>query len=130
MWFEQLHYLGGSENQKATFQWEFEVSQVTKYPAHFHKNEQTQVLYKDLDGTLTGLDGGGWALPNSELVPPELCTASVPAFSNYTAINGTICSREVNFLRMAWNRAEPLVCCCYDTVIIHAIELSEMCSFV
>ena len=78
----------------------------------------TQVLYKDLDGTLTGLDGGGWALPNSELVPPELCTASVPAFSNYTAINGSVCSREVNFLRMAWNRAEPLVSCCYDTVII------------
>ena len=68
------------------------------------------MLYKDLDGTLTGLDGGGWVLPNSDLVPPDFCTASVPEFSlNSTVKNGTVCSRHVNFLRMAWNRAEPLV---------------------
>ena len=69
-----------------------------------------QVLFKDLDGTLTGLNNGGWALPNSELVAPEFCTKSVPAFSvNNSVINGTVCNSEINLLRMAWNRAEPLV---------------------
>ena len=71
------------------------------------------MLFKDLDGTLTGLSNGGWALPNSELVSPE-CTKSVPAFSvNNSVINGTVCSSEINLLRMAWNRAEPLVSMVY-----------------
>lgn len=73
-----------------------------------------QVLFKDLDGTLTGLNNGGWVLPSSELVPPELCTKSVPAFSvNNSVVNGTVCSSEINFLRMAWNGAEPLVSTAY-----------------
>ena len=68
------------------------------------------MLYKDLDGTLTGLSNGGWVLPNSQLVPPEFCTQSIPAFSvNNSVINGTVCSSEINFLRLAWNGAEPLV---------------------
>ena len=25
MWFEQLNFIGGSQNNKAAFQWEFEV---------------------------------------------------------------------------------------------------------
>ena len=29
VWFEELNFIGGSENHKATFQWEFEVRQVT-----------------------------------------------------------------------------------------------------
>ena len=68
------------------------------------------MLFKDLDGTLTGLSNGGWVLPDSELVPPEFCTKSVPAFSvNSSVINGTVCSSEINLLRLAWNGAEPLV---------------------
>ena len=69
-----------------------------------------QVLYRDLDGTLTGQPGGGWVLPNSDLAPPQHCARSVPEFSvNSTVANGTVCSSDVNFLRMAWNRAQPLV---------------------
>ncbi len=69
-----------------------------------------KVLYRDLDGTLTGLPGGGWIVPDSGLVPDDHCTLSVPAFSgNSMSFNGTVCNDEVKFLRMAWNNAMPLV---------------------
>ena len=49
-------------------------------------------------------------MPDSPLVPDAHCTVSVPEFSgNSTSFNGTMCTNEVQFLRMAWNRAEPLV---------------------
>ena len=75
-------------------------------PTHTHI---WQVLFKDLDGTLTGLDGGGWVTADSELYPPQYCTKSIPEFSVNTAVPGSRCTPDVYFLRMAWNRAEPLV---------------------
>lgn len=84
VWFQQLAFLGGSDQRKTGFQWEHEV------------------LYRDVDGTLTGQPGGGWVLPNSDLAPPQHCARSVPEFSvNSTVANGTVCSSDVNFLRMA-----------------------------
>lgn len=65
-----------------------------------------QVLYRDLDGSLTGIPGG-WVVPNSSLVPDAHCTLSVAAFSS--SFNGTVCNAQVQFLRMAWNQAMPLV---------------------
>lgn len=67
-----------------------------------------QVLYYDLDGTLTG-SVGGWATPNSELHPPQHCTKSIPEFSLNPIHPGTVCTRDVHFLRMALNQATPLV---------------------
>lgn len=49
-------------------------------------------------------------VPNSALVPDEFCTPSVAAFSgNSASFNGTVCGLQVQFLRMAWNGAVPLV---------------------
>ena len=67
-----------------------------------------QVLYRDLDGTLTG-HAGGWATPDSNLHPPQHCTKSVPEFSLNPSFPGTVCTSDVYFLRMAWNQATPLV---------------------
>ncbi len=67
-----------------------------------------QVLYHDLDGTLTG-HAGGWATPNSDLHPPAYCIASVPEFSVNDSYHGTICSSDVYFMRMAWNDSKPQV---------------------
>ena len=69
-----------------------------------------QVLYRDLDGSLTGRPGGGWVVPDSALVPSQFCELSVPAFSNrHSNSNGTVCTSQVRFLRMAWNSALPTV---------------------
>lgn len=76
----------------------------------------SQVLFRDLDGSLTGLPGGGWVVPDSPLVPDLHCNLSVPEFSgNSSSFNGTVCSSEVHFVRMAWNRAEPMVSPSADT---------------
>lgn len=84
---------------------------------YFHK-----VLYRDLDGSLTGLPGGGWVVPNSPLLPDSLCTPSLPVFSAGT-FNGSVCDGGVHFLRMAWNQAEPLVSkgCSYITILLFII---------
>lgn len=75
-----------------------------------HSYTPMQVLYRDLDGSLTGLAGGGWVVPDSPLVPDVLCTPSVSEFSGSSlSYNGTVCSNDVRFLRMAWNQAMPLV---------------------
>ena len=69
-----------------------------------------QVLYVDMDGSLTDQPGGGWVMPNSPLVPPQHCRSSIPEFSgNHSSHNGTVCSAAVNFLRVSWNQAQPLV---------------------
>ena len=77
--------------------------------SHSHHPPIPQVLYQDLDGTLTGMDGGGWVTPNSGLHPPEYCTKSVPQLSVNPDFPGTMCTPDVYFLRMAWNVAQPLV---------------------
>ncbi len=65
------------------------------------------MLYVDLDGTLTGLPGGGLVMPDSPLVPPQHCTQSVPAFSGTSSShNGIVCDSNTYFLRVAWNEAE------------------------
>ncbi len=49
-------------------------------------------------------------VPDSALVPDAHCRVSVPEFSgNSFSFNGTMCTNEVKFLRMAWNGATPLV---------------------
>ncbi len=67
-----------------------------------------QVLFHDLDGSLSG-EVGGWVLPDSGLHPPQYCTKSVPEFSVNEAVPGTVCTSDVYILRMAWNSAVPLV---------------------
>ena len=48
-------------------------------------------------------------LPHSNLNPTSHCNASVPEFSVNPLVGGSVCNNSVNFLRMAWNEAEPLV---------------------
>ena len=68
-----------------------------------------QVLYRDLDGSLTGQSSPAWVLPDSGLLPPQYCTKSVPEFSLNAALGGSRCTDDVYFLRMAWNAAQPHV---------------------
>lgn len=89
VWFNNITFLGNSSRNKAAFQWEHEV------------------LYWDEDGSLSGVQGG-WVVPNSGLHPPQYCNQSVPELSAGT-YDGTLCTSDVYFLRMAWNRAQPLV---------------------
>ena len=48
-------------------------------------------------------------VPDSSLHPSSSCNLSVPEFS-VGSFGGAVCTSDVYFLRMAWNRAEPLVC--------------------
>lgn len=59
---------------------------------------------------MTGLSDG-WVVPDSSLVGPDVhCTRSVPEFSGgSSSFGGTVCSSQIQFLRMAWNQAVPLV---------------------
>ena len=67
-----------------------------------------QVLFHDLDGSLSG-EVGGWVTPDSGLHPLQHCTKSVPEFSVNNNVPGTVCTADVYLLRMAWNNARPLV---------------------
>ena len=66
-------------------------------------------MFRDLDGSLTGLEAGAWVLPDSGLHPHEHCTLSVSEFSVNPNFGGSVCSNEVYFLRISWNNAEPRV---------------------
>lgn len=67
-----------------------------------------QVLFRDLDGTLSG-NKGGWVTPNSGLHPPDYCTKSLAEYSVNPNVPGTVCTSDIYLLRMAWNNAQPLV---------------------
>ena len=67
-----------------------------------------QVLFRDLDGSLSGVIGG-WVTPNSGLHPSHSCTKSVPEFSVNINFPGTVCGSDVYLLRLSWNRVEPFV---------------------
>ena len=67
-----------------------------------------QVLFRDLDGSLSGVVGG-WVTPNSGLHPSHSCTKSVPEFSVNINFPGTVCESDVYLLRLSWNRVEPFV---------------------
>ena len=88
-----------------------------------------QVLFRDLDGTLTGLADGGWVTPNSGLHPPDHCTPSVPEFS-IGGFNGSMCTSDVYFIRMAWNQATPTVSY-YDCLIVEILccFIKRLCVF-
>ena len=121
VWVEQLKFLGGSDKHKVFFQWEHEVkSFITRTRTFlFHEREGTlltifpyirmQAMFRDLDGSLTGLEAGAWVLPDSGLHPHQHCIQSVPEFSVNPNFGGSACSSEVYFLRMSWNNAEPEV---------------------
>jgi plastocyanin len=87
-WFEKIKYLGNSSLHRATFQWEHEV------------------LFKDLDGTLAGVPGG-WVTPSNGLLPPNHCEQR-PEYSLNSAVPGSVCTQDVQPLRLAWNNAQPL----------------------
>eukprot|EP00117_Sycon_ciliatum_P037364 scpid335/ scgid27970/ Fibrocystin-L; Polycystic kidney and hepatic disease 1-like protein 1 len=86
--FQGLNFLGSSAQHKAAFKWTYEV------------------LFKDLDGSLTGIVGGTM-LPLNGLLPPDKCNLDVPEAS-LGSVPGAICGADVRFVRMAFNRVTPL----------------------
>ena len=86
------------------------LSTSTTLQHHFQRSLQLlQVLFRDLDGSLTGHPEGGWVLPDSALLPPTHCSLSVPEFSGNSQVGGASCTSNVYFLRLAWNQAQPRV---------------------
>lgn len=119
-WFEKIKYLGNSSLHRAAFRWEHEVlatagvaddlteiSPTIRYWCCNVVISALQVLFKDLDGTLAGVPGG-WVTPSNGLLPLEYCQQR-PEYSLNAAVPGSVCTDDAQLLRLAWNRAEPLV---------------------
>ena len=88
--FQGIKFIGGSQ-RRAAFQWEHEV------------------VYIDIDGTFTGDEPGSIVVPNSNILPSDLCNFSVPEFSHNFNVPGAVCSPKVKMLRLAWNNIHPSV---------------------
>ena len=88
--FQGIKFIGGSQ-RRAAFQWEHEV------------------VYVDIDGTFTGNEPGSIVVPNSNILPSDLCNFSVPEFSLNSVVPGAVCSPKVKMLRLAWNDVNPRV---------------------
>ena len=88
--FQGIQFISGSQ-RRAAFQWEHEV------------------VYIDIDGTFTGNEPGSIVVPNSNILPHDLCNFSVPEFSVNSAVPGAVCSPQVKMLRLSWNDVNPIV---------------------
>ena len=65
---------------------------------------QSEAVFHDLDGTLTGLTGGK-VIPDAGILPPDHCTSSVPEFS--VGVPGSKCTEVIKFHRWSFNRPVP-----------------------
>lgn len=62
-------------------------------------------------------------MPTTGLLPTEYCTKDKAEFSVNPSVTGTVCTSDVYLLRMAWNKAEPLVC--YKYIVLCYYEVAS-----
>ena len=73
---------------------------------------QSEAVFHDLDGTLTGTTDGK-VIPDAGILPPDHCTFSVAEFS--VGIPGAKCTESVKFHRWSFNRPVPVSLLFKDT---------------